>query len=330
MNVDQPKRTMAQLSETARYHLAKNVPVAHAEDSVAAVISALPGRTYEVADAVYVLDDVGRLQGLVGLKELLGHVPESQLKDVMTHRPPAVLLGEDQERIALLAIRHSLATVPVVDETGRLLGVVPATELIRILRHEHVEDLHRLAGILAGQEQIQRAIEVSPVHRLRDRFPWLLVGLLGSSVATLVMARFEQVLEARIAVAFFIPAIVYLADAIGTQTEAIAVRFLSLHHAPLGRLLMGELWAGLLIGMSLGALILPAVWLGWGDMRLATAVALAVAGAGGCAATVGVIFPWLLSRAGKDPAYGSGPVATIVQDVLSLLIYLGAVSFFVV
>jgi len=122
-------------------------------------------------------------------------------------------------------------------------------------------------------------------------------------------------------VAFFIPAIVYLADAIGTQTEAAAVRGLSLVHRPLGRLLWGEAATGFLIGAVLALASLPLVWAGFGDLRLATAVAFAVLAAGTVAATVGLIFPWILSHLGFDPAFGSGPVATIVQDVLSLIVY---------
>jgi magnesium transporter len=139
------------------------------------------------------------------------------------------------------------------------------------------------------------------------------------------MARFERVLEARVAVAFFIPAIVYLADAVGTQTEAIMVRYLSAGHAPLGRLLRGELLTGLLIGLCLSLFVFPATLLAFGDVRLAAAVTVAVAVAGVVASAVGLVFPWLLSRAGRDPAFGSGPVATVIQDVLSLLIYFAAV-----
>jgi magnesium transporter len=141
------------------------------------------------------------------------------------------------------------------------------------------------------------------------------------------MARFEHLLKARLAVAFFIPGIVYLADAIGTQTEAIAVRGLSLSRASLRDLLTGELRTGLLIGTVLGALSFPAVFLAFGDGWLALAVALALLTAGTTATTIGLLFPWVLAYAGKDPALGSGPVATIIQDVLSLLIYFMLVRF---
>jgi magnesium transporter len=85
----------------------------------------------------------------------------------------------------------------------------------------------------------------------------------------------------------------------------------------------GELRTGLLIGIALALLAWPAVWLAFGDTDLATTVALSLMVAGAMATTIGLLLPWVLAHLGKDPAFGSGPVATIVQDVLSLAIYLG-------
>lgn len=313
-------------AETAARHLVRRVPRARARDRAGAVLAGLVGGDYDAVDAIYVVDEDGRLQGLVRLRDLFALPAERPLGEAMDARPPHVRPDEDQERVALLAIRHRVAAVPVVDEGGRLLGVVPAQALIEILRREHIEDLHRLAGIRRENDQARNAMEAPPARRARDRLPWLLVGLVGSMIATWVMSRFERVLEAYVAVAFFVPGIVYLADAIGTQTEAIAVRGLSLSHAPLRRLLDGELRTGLLIGLGLGALIFPSVLLAFGDLRLAVSVALGVLMAGAAATTIGLLLPWLLSRAGKDPAFGSGPVATIIQDVLSLLVYFTIVS----
>jgi magnesium transporter len=114
---------------------------------------------------------------------------------------------------------------------------------------------------------------------------------------------------------------VYLADAIGTQTEAIAVRGLSLSHAGIAHLLAGELRTGLLLGAILGAIALGGVWLATGDARLGAAVGLSLVLASALASTIGLVLPWLMGRLGQDPAYGSGPLATIIQDVLSLAVY---------
>jgi len=173
---------------------------------------------------------------------------------------PVVRVDEDQEKLASLALHHRLTLVPVVNHGGHFLGVVPPLALMHILRHEHVEDLHRLAGIKRETHQAREAMESAPLRRARDHLPWLLLGLAGSALATQVVAQFEVQLQHRIAIAFFIPGLVYIADAIGTQTEAIAVRRLSLSHANLRSLLGGEMRTGLLIGLTLALVTLPLVW----------------------------------------------------------------------
>jgi magnesium transporter len=306
--------------ETAGHHLVNRLPVFHAEDCVSTVLSQLLGNRFDALDAIYVLRE-GRLLGLVLLPNLLMAGGSQTLAEIMTVEPPQVFAHEDQEQVAGIAVQYGLASVPVVDDQGYFAGVVPAPALIAILRREHVEDLHRLAGIQRENSQARHALEDPPRRRAFDRLPWLLVGLVGSILATFVVSRFERILEAQVVLAFFVPGIVYLADAIGTQTEAIVVRGLSLSKASLEDLLAGELQTGFLIGLALGVVSFPVVLAGFGNLHLAIAVALTVMVAGAVATSVGLLFPWLLQRVGKDPAFGSGPVATIIQDVLSLLIY---------
>ncbi|MCM2358201.1 MAG: magnesium transporter [Geobacteraceae bacterium] len=307
--------------ETAAGHLVIRVPTARGGDTVGAVLRGLPGKTFDTGDAVYLVDEEGRLKGLVRLTDLFRLPEEMAVGEVVRGEPPMVFPEEDQESVAELAIRHDMAAVPVVNREGTLLGVVPPRSLIKILRLEHIEDMHRFTGIVDGGMQARHALEAPPVRRARDRLPWLLVGLVGSMLATYIVAAFERTLEERIVVVFFIPGIVYLADAIGTQTEAIVVRGLSFSNSSFRHLLIGEMRAGLLIGSVLGAAAFPAVLLFFGEIRLAFAVSLSIVMAGGLATSIGLLLPWLLSRMGKDPALGSGPVATIIQDVLSVLIY---------
>ncbi len=206
----------------------------------------------------------------------------------------------DQERMASLALHHSLNSIPVIDANDRLLGIVPPVALLHIPRREHEKDFHRFAGISWEENRAREAIESSALVRLRYRLPWLLFGLLGSVLATFIMARFESALSLKPSIAFFVPGLVYLADAIGTQAEAVAVRGLSLSHAGLGFLVGGEIRTGILIGLVLGALTLPGVWLAFGDLNLALAVASALVVAGGIATTIGLFLPWLLDRLARQ------------------------------
>lgn len=277
-------------------------------------------------ELVCLISDDGHLLGTLTAVQLLMLPDDVVLGGVLQSGQPRVSANTDQEEMASIALRHGVPAMPVVDADGHLVGVVGSTVLMDVLRREHIEDLHRLAGVTRESTHARDALEEAPLRRARHRLPWLVVGLGGSMLATFIVARFESTLTVKPELAFFIPGLVYLADAIGTQSEAVAVRGLSLSHVGIGRLIGSELRTGLLIGVVLALLAFPAIWLGFGEARLAAAVVLALAGASIVASVLGLVLPWLLARAGSDPAYGSGPLATIVQDVLSLLIYFGCVS----
>jgi magnesium transporter len=313
-------------SQSAANYIGANVVTAAPDDTVATAsnrVRALRGPLD--ADKIYVIDDQRRLQGTVPMSELLRLGGEQRLREVMVPASPTVTSHSSQAHAANVALREGLTEVPIADENGSFLGVVPATALLQILRHEHVENLHRMAGISRQSAHARRAMEASPTRRTRDRLPWLLVGLAGSMVATFVVGRFARTLETQVAIAFFMPGLVYLADAIGTQSEAIMVRGLSTTHAGAGQILWGELRTGFLLGVILGALAFGGALVAFHDTRLALAIGLTIVISGTLACSVGSALPWLFHRLGLDPAFGSGPLATIIQDVFTLLVYFGAV-----
>ena len=314
------------LDETAASRVQPRKRVAGVGDTAEPVRKQIRADGRSDWELLCVIDEQGRLLGTLSAAELLALPDAAVLGDVVTRNQPRVRFDTDQEAMASMALHHGVAAMPVVDATGHLIGVVGSVTMMDILRREHVEDLHRLAGVTRESEGARNALEDPPLRSARHRLPWLIVGLGGSVVATFIVARFETALAAKPALAFFVPGLVYLADAIGTQSEAVAVRGLSLSHVGIGRLIGNELRTGLVIGTVLALLAFPMVWLVFGEPRLAAAVGLALAGASLVASVLGLVLPWLLARFGSDPAYGSGPLATIVQDVLSLLIYFGCVT----
>lgn len=313
-------------NETAASKVEPQSVVAKAGDTVEHMRQQLREDGRSGWELMCVIDDDGRLLGTLSAAELLVLPDAAVLGDVAHRDHPRVHSDIDQEVMASMALHQGAAAMPVVDAKDHLIGVVSSVTMMDILRREHVEDLHRLAGVTRESDDARTALEEPPLRSARHRLPWLIVGLGGSMVATFIVARFETALAAKPALAFFVPGLVYLADAIGTQSEAVAVRGLSLSHVGIGRLIGNELRTGLLIGVVLALLAFPMVWLVFGEPRLAAAVTLALAGASIVASVLGLLLPWLLARFGTDPAYGSGPLATIVQDVLSLLIYFGCVS----
>jgi magnesium transporter len=308
--------------ETCAEHLSPRALLAHEDDTVGTVRHSVRrlGRN-GVWELVCVVDQDRRLLGTLSARDLLVLPDAARVGACMDRQPPSMRASAEPEQMASMALHHGVAAMPVLDEQGRLLGVAGPAALMDILRREHVSDLHRLAGITRETRKARQAIEEPPLRRVRHRLPWLLVGLAGSMLATLVVSRFEASIAERTALAFFVPGLVYLADAIGTQTEAVAVRGLSISRMGLARLASGELRSGLLIGLLLALLVFPMVWWVFGDARLAATVGAALAAASTVASLLGLLLPWALQRRGLDPAYGSGPLATIIQDVLSLLIY---------
>lgn len=306
--------------EDAAEHLTYAVARASAGDTASTVWSALASQSLEDSELVCVVDEHQRLLGQLRFTELYALPPDRAVGEAM-HAPLAVTAGEDQEKVASFALHHNLNSVPVIDKGGRLLGVVPTRALLQILRHEHVEDIHRLSGLQRETAHARSVLDLPPLQRARQRLPWLLFGLLGSVIATFIVSRLEVELERQLALAFFIPGLVYMADAIGTQTEAVVVRGLSLTRVAMGKLLLGEMRTGIMIGLALGAMTFPAVWFAFGELRLAFAVAGALLVSGGLATSLGLLLPWLLLRFRQDPAFGSGPLATVIQDVLTLLVY---------
>jgi magnesium transporter len=127
-------------------------------------------------------------------------------------------------------------------------------------------------------------------------------------------------------VAFFVPGLGYLIDAVGTQTEAVVVRGLAINHVAFRRMLWDELRTGALLGAILGLLVFGAIWWRTDDLGLAAAVALTIVTGATLASMTALSLPWLIRRLGRDPAFGSGPIATIVTYVVTLLVYFGAVS----
>jgi magnesium transporter len=309
-------------------HLVASYPRARAGETAGAVLARIAAEKPASVELVLVLGADGRLSGVVPLQRLFAAGANTPLSRIQDTRFPHVSPEDDQEHAASLALHHGVDALPVLDPDRRPLGVMPAQALLQVLRREHVEDLHRLAGISRETAKARHAIEDPPLRRVHHRLPWLLVGLVGSGVATAAMASMERTLEAHVAIAFFVPALVYLADAIGTQTETVAVRGLSLTHAGLAPLLMDELRTGLLIGLILGLLSFGPIWLAFGDLRLASAVAISIVAAGTLANGIGLLFPWLLQRLDFDPAYGTGPASTVVQDVCTILVYFGVVKAF--
>jgi magnesium transporter len=305
--------------QIAGEHATMRIPVAGPDDPAGEVHSAMAGAAYDSVADVAVLED-GRLAGIVPIEALMAAAPGARMAELMDSDPPVVTPDANQEKVAWKMVRRNESSVAVVDGEGRFRGLVPPSRMLGVMLAEHDEDVARLGGYMASTLRARQAIEEPVRRRLWHRLPWLLVGLVGAMASAAIVGAFEDDLEANVLLAVFVPAVVYMADAVGTQTEALLIRGLSVG-VSVRRVIGGEVATGVAIGVAVAAAFFPFALLVWGDDSVALAVSLALVGACSIATAVAMLLPWLFQRLGVDPAFGSGPLATVIQDLLSIAVY---------
>ena len=306
---------------TAADMMTATVPQAREDNTVADAMELLRSLTWSEVGHVYVVDNASRLVGQVPIERLLTASPDIRLDALRGDPPLIVRASTNAETVALLAVERHDADVAVLDESGRFMGAIPIGRLLALLHEEHVDDILRMGGLAAFHPAPPEMGGIA--QTVRARIPWLLVGLAGGFLAGGIASLFEASLKDNITLAFFLPLVVYMADAVGTQTETILVRALAYGRVSLGAQLLREGAVGLLIGGIVG-LSAGACLLAWGGARsVAFTLAITLALTAMIATFVASLLPIGLSQMGVDPALASGPVATVVQDILSVAAYLG-------
>jgi magnesium transporter len=307
--------------ESAAQHASRNVPIAPPTATALEARALLEAATYESAAHVVVCE-ADRFCGIARIEDVLPARADATLESLMDRDAPVVAPGTDQEIAAWHAVQHGESALALVDSRGRFAGLIPPHRLLAVLLAEHEEDLARLGGFLHATANARRASEETVPRRFAHRLPWLLVGLAGALLAAEIVAGFEGVLREQVVLAFFLPGIVYLADAVGTQTETVVVRGLSVG-VRLRAMVQRELLTGIGIGIALALAAFPIVNLRFGEGQVAVIVAASLLSACATATFAAMALPWLLDRCGFDPAFGSGPLATVIQDLLSIAIFFG-------
>jgi magnesium transporter len=300
----------------------RGAPTAQVGEMRAALFKGLFASATEIA-----VVDGSRLVGIVPIEALLEASDGALLGDLV-QTPVTAAPEEDVETATRAVARASARSLAVVDGDGRFHGLVPAGRLLQVLEMEHEEDLARIGGFLSGASQARTAAEETVARRLWHRLPWLALGLLGAMASAAVVGAYEEEIRKEVLLAFFVPAVVYMADAVGTQTEAVVIRGMAMGIS-IRSVFARELAGGIVIGALLGALFFLFVLAVWSEMRVAAAVSLALGISCSIASLVAMALPYGLARLGRDPAYGSGPLATVIQDLLSILAYFAVASLLV-
>lgn len=272
---------------------------------------------------IYVVNGQKELLGVVSIKEVFRSPKTALVKKYLLAKIISVRSHTDQERVAYLAIKHNLKAVPVVDKNNQFLGVVPSDTILKVLDSEAVENLLRFGGVM-HTASMDDVLHLSLFKSLKHRLPWLVLGLLGGVFASGVISNFSEVLERHLILAAFIPLIVYMASAVGMQMQAFIIRDLAMEaELKFFKYFARQFLVVLLISAILSVLFYIGGFLFFDNAKISFVVALALFLATVSSMFTGLVVPFLFSKLKMDPANASGPIATIIQDILSIVVYLG-------
>ena len=274
-------------------------------------------RRQEEAETVYyayAVDDEGRLQGVLSLRDMALAAPGKSLSDLVVRDAVKVSVTEDVEEVARTFDKYDYFALPVVDEKDRLLGVITVDDVIDVIREEATEDIYGLASVPS-----EEGVDTGWWRSLRLRLPWLYVRLLTALAAAVVVGLFEATIAKVAALAVLMGVIAGQGGSAGMQTVTIITRGIALGEiAPRQgrRLLTKEFLLGAANGVLIGATIGLITYVWKGEFLMGVAAFLAMLLNMIIAGVSGVFIPLAVRALGKDPALASGIFLTTVTDVL--------------
>ena len=280
------------------------------------------GREVEDFYTVFVVDERNRLMGTVRLDDLVIAEPTETIESLVEEPVASVLPDVDQEEVGRLIARYNLASIPVVNELGVLLGRITFDDVIDVMEAEQTEDIFRLAGV-GGDEE---AVRYTWLESVRARLPWLFLNLLTASASATVVYLFSGTIEHRVILASVMGMVAGMGGNAGTQALAVTVRSIAIERGTGRRhgLVVGrELLVGLTNGAVLGTILAAAAYLLDSDPKLGLVALLAMWGNQIVASFVGSFVPSLLDRLGIDPAVASSIFVTACTDMCGFLFLLG-------
>jgi len=263
----------------------------------------------------------------VPIRNLVIAPPNRKLSEMMIADPVKANVFTDQEEAARLVSRYELLALPIVDEAGRLEGIITVDDVIDIINEESTEDMYKMAG-LAEEDRV-----FTPISRsVKMRLPWTILNLLTASLAASVVGLFEGTLHEIIALVTFMPVIAGVGGNGATQTATVIIRAIALgelEFASAWKAIVKQVSVNICIALAAGGMIALAavLWKGSPFLGLVLAVAM-IFNLGLMAGFAGAVIPLLLKALKFDPALGSGIIVTGLTDAFGFLSFLGLATYF--
>lgn len=272
---------------------------------------------------VYVIDRKNHLVGILSLRELIVAEPMVPVQEIMWRNVISVNVNDDQEEVANVVSKYDFLAVPVVDDEGRLLGIVTVDDVIDVIHEEAAEDIYRMAGTNVAEEEGDAVLSRFSTA-FKSRMPWLIVTIIGGLFSGQVLNVFSERLSEVIALSFFIPMLIGMGGNVGTQSSTVTVRGIAMgavNSKTVMKTILKEGAIGIALGVTIGIIVAGAAYIWQGSFRLGVVVGIAMLVNMFAAATMGTLVPICLKKVNIDPAVASAPFITTTIDIMGLIIY---------
>jgi magnesium transporter len=281
---------------------------------------------FDKFEYMYFVNAQNKLVGVISIVKLL-ELPDNVLLSKFLFLDIKFCYSNNSiEEAVHKALHYELAVLPVLDKNMYMVGIIPTRTLLRMTAKLLEFRGYRHSGFVHKDNLYNLAIKGSVLNLVFARIPWLLIGSVGGLLAAQYVGIFEATLEKNIILAFFIPTIVYMSDAVGTQTETLFIRTIALaEKTKLVVYFLKDVAVASCLGMIIGLFLAGMVFIWKRDWQISLILGLAMFLNITVASPIALTIPVILRKLGKDPALGSGPLATIIQDVASLIIYFSVV-----
>jgi magnesium transporter len=264
--------------------------------------------------AVHVVDRIRKLRGIISVRDLILADPKTQVSEIMNTEFVSVPPEMDQEEVARLLGRYNLVSIPVVDNTGKLLGRVTVDDVIDILEEEVTEDFFRMSGVHENE-----SVETYGMfHSVRSRLPWLFLNLGFIFISAQIIGLYIDVLEKVTILAMFLPVVAGIGGNTSTQSLAVTLRRLILDESineRRRRVLMHEALVGLMNGLVVSLIVLLIVYLIQGNIHIAMIVGVAVWISMTLASFIGAFIPIVMKAFGLDPTVSSTVISNFTDMI---------------
>lgn len=270
----------------------------------------------------YVVNSKRILMGILPLRTLILANDDEIVKDLMEDRVISVKTLDDQEEVAEIFKNYNFISLPVVDNEGRLVGIITVDDIMDVIDQENTEDFEKMAALLPSEDEY---LKTSVFTLTKNRLPWLMVLMISGTISAAIISRYQYVLTSVLALSAYMTILTGTGGNSGSQASTLIIRGMALGEIEMKdifKVIWKEVRVGILCGAALGAVNFARLFIFDGvSVAVNIAVSLTMAVVVMVAKAIGCTLPILAKRVGFDPAIMAGPLITTVVDAVSLLIY---------